>query len=130
MYTYICMYVNMYIYMFIYIFIYMYIYICINKYIQDSDFYGSTLRLCLIGFLRSEQKFNSFDALVAQINADIQQSRDLCKNLDNSGPLRIGKEIATDFFLRPIDRSPYGNSSLVWERISSINYCIEKNIQI
>jgi hypothetical protein len=57
----------------------------------NSDFYGSTLRLCLVGFLRTEQKFNSFDALVAQINADIQQSRDLCKNLDDNGPLSIGK---------------------------------------
>jgi hypothetical protein len=97
----------------------------INK---ESDFYGKSLRLCLIGFLRGEQKFNSFDALIAQINADIQQSRELCNRLDDNGPLRIGKDIATEFFATPFDQNSI--DKLVWERRSSINYYIDKNIQI
>lgn len=36
-----------------------------------ADFYGVTMRLQLLGFLREEQKFDSFPALVAQINADV-----------------------------------------------------------
>lgn len=38
--------------------------------IQD-DFYGETMRLQLIGFLRPEQKFDSFPDLIAQIHRDI-----------------------------------------------------------
>ena len=37
----------------------------------DGDFYGETMRLQLIGFLRPEQKFDSFPDLVAQIHRDI-----------------------------------------------------------
>lgn len=37
----------------------------------DGDFYGETLRLQLIGFLRPEQKFDSFPDLIAQIHRDI-----------------------------------------------------------
>ncbi len=37
----------------------------------EGDFYDETLRLQLIGFLRPEQKFDSFPALIAQIHRDI-----------------------------------------------------------
>jgi FAD synthase len=37
----------------------------------NDDFYGETMRLQLIGFLRSEQKFDSFPDLIAQIHRDI-----------------------------------------------------------
>ncbi|KAL3904370.1 MAG: hypothetical protein SGARI_004950 [Bacillariaceae sp.] len=40
------------------------------------DFYGTPLRLQLIGFLRDEQKFDSFPDLIAQIHADIQDAKD------------------------------------------------------
>ena len=40
----------------------------LDRKINTSDFYGSALCLCLIGSLRPEQKFTSFDALIAQIN--------------------------------------------------------------
>jgi len=48
--------------------------------INDSsgDFYNEYLRICLIGFLRNEKKFSSFDALVKQIHDDI----DTCKMID------------------------------------------------
>jgi len=38
------------------------------------DFYGSFLRLKLLGYLRPECKFDSFDSLINQINADISDS--------------------------------------------------------
>ena len=37
----------------------------------DGDFYDETLRLQLIGYLRPEQKFDSFPELIAQIHRDI-----------------------------------------------------------
>jgi riboflavin kinase/FMN adenylyltransferase len=41
----------------------------------DGDLYGQTLRLHLVDRIRSEQKFGSLDALVAQIRADIETAR-------------------------------------------------------
>lgn len=40
-----------------------------------EDFYNLPLKLCLIGYLRNEQKFPSFDALITQINNDVESSR-------------------------------------------------------
>ncbi|EED92333.1 predicted protein [Thalassiosira pseudonana CCMP1335] len=37
----------------------------------EGDFYGETMRLQLIGFLRAERKFDSFPDLIAQIHRDI-----------------------------------------------------------
>ena len=37
----------------------------------EGDFYNETLRLQLIGYLRPEQKFDSFPDLIAQIHRDI-----------------------------------------------------------
>jgi len=37
----------------------------------EGDFYDETLRLQLIGYLRAEQKFDSFPELIAQIHRDI-----------------------------------------------------------
>jgi riboflavin kinase len=37
----------------------------------NEDFYGETMRIQLIGFLRPEQKFDSFPDLIAQIHRDI-----------------------------------------------------------
>lgn len=38
---------------------------------MEGDFYHETMRLLLTGFLRPEQKFDSFPDLIAQINLDI-----------------------------------------------------------
>jgi riboflavin kinase len=37
----------------------------------DGDFYNEMMRLQLIGYLRPEQKFDSFPDLIAQIHRDI-----------------------------------------------------------
>lgn len=90
-----------------------------RKFNNGSDFYGSTLRLCLIGFLRTEQKFSSLDSLVAQINADIQQTRELCMSLDKDGPLGAGRLIAKEFFETPFDdslKTSLPKDGLIWER--------------
>eukprot|EP00529_Nitzschia_sp_RCC80_P026296 CAMPEP_0113471224 /NCGR_PEP_ID=MMETSP0014_2-20120614/16866_1 /TAXON_ID=2857 /ORGANISM="Nitzschia sp." /LENGTH=349 /DNA_ID=CAMNT_0000363849 /DNA_START=135 /DNA_END=1184 /DNA_ORIENTATION=- /assembly_acc=CAM_ASM_000159 len=39
-----------------------------------DDFYGSAMRLQLIGFIRPERKFDSFDELITQINKDIDDA--------------------------------------------------------
>ena len=88
-----------------------------RDFVTAGDFYGSTLRLCLVGFLREEKKFPSFDALIAQINADISLTRDLTTAL-NSGELQAGKRIAEDFFARKGDND--GEETLIWEKKSLI----------
>ncbi len=41
----------------------------------DLDLYGKTVRVAFIDRIRNEQRFTSVDALVAQIDVDIQQAR-------------------------------------------------------
>ena len=85
-----------------------------------GDFYGSSLKLCLIGFLREEKKFASFDALVTQINADIAQTRELTSTL-NTKELQTGKRIATDFFARKTtEQSTVSDQQMVWEQMKLI----------
>jgi riboflavin kinase/FMN adenylyltransferase len=43
----------------------------------DCDIYGKDLELRFIRYLRSEQKFENVDALVRQIERDVQQAREL-----------------------------------------------------
>lgn len=43
----------------------------------SGDLYGLHLRVALVDFLRSERKFDSFDALKAQIDDDARQARQL-----------------------------------------------------
>ena len=88
----------------------------LDRKISNNDFYGSTLRLCLVGFLRPEMKFASFDALIAQINADIQQTRELCADNATTGHIAVGREIATKFFGAPNSADP----GLVYQRTSLI----------
>jgi len=42
----------------------------------EGDFYGEVMRLQLIGFIRSEKKFDSFPELVAQIHNDVANAAD------------------------------------------------------
>lgn len=86
----------------------------LDRKVNTADFYGSSLRLCLIGFLRPEQKFGSFDALITQINADIEQTRQLCAGHQSSGPVKNGLAIATEFFKKDL-KNP--SSELLFQRI-------------
>ena len=45
----------------------------------DRDIYGKEVEVRFICYLRPEQKFENLDALVTQIERDVQQARQLCK---------------------------------------------------
>ena len=47
----------------------------------SGDLYGTPLSVGLIDFLRPEWKFESLEALVAQIDADCQQCREILAKL-------------------------------------------------
>ena len=83
---------------------------------STSDFYGRTLKLCLVGFMRPEKKFDSFAALIAQINADIKLGRDLSSSTANDGPLGTGRELARTFFESSEDSQ---ENDLIWRRIKN-----------
>lgn len=40
----------------------------------NGDFYGSNLKICLVGFLRGEKNFNSLDDLIQAIKQDISDA--------------------------------------------------------
>jgi riboflavin kinase / FMN adenylyltransferase len=44
----------------------------------DADLYGQTLRIAFVERLRGERRFDSADALVAQMHRDVQQAREIC----------------------------------------------------
>ena len=41
----------------------------------DDDLYGERVKVILHGYLRKEEKFESLDALIAQMGRDSEQSR-------------------------------------------------------
>jgi riboflavin kinase/FMN adenylyltransferase len=41
----------------------------------DGDLYGKTIELEFIGFIRGDRKFDSVDALVAQMEKDVAKAR-------------------------------------------------------
>eukprot|EP00051_Salpingoeca_urceolata_P028034 m.484595 g.484595 ORF g.484595 m.484595 type:complete len:151 (+) comp23443_c0_seq1:195-647(+) len=45
-----------------------------------QDFYGSKLNVLVLKFLRPEKNFDSLEALIAAIHADIQQTRDVLES--------------------------------------------------
>ncbi|XP_075586006.1 LOW QUALITY PROTEIN: riboflavin kinase [Dermatophagoides farinae] len=42
----------------------------------DEDFYNSTIRVAICGYIRSERKFNSLEELIDTIKDDIRQTKD------------------------------------------------------
>jgi riboflavin kinase len=64
-----------------------------NEKVLD-DFYGVPMRLQLIGFLRDEQKFDSFPELMAQIHADIEEAQ---TSLESMSPY---PQLQDDAFLK------------------------------
>lgn len=71
-----------------------------------TDFYGSILRLCLVTYIRPEKKFDSFDALISQINADINLGRELTTTYDS---LFTGREVAAKFFESSVNENESNN---------------------
>jgi riboflavin kinase/FMN adenylyltransferase len=45
----------------------------------DADIYGQTLRIAFLERLRGERAFESVDALVEQMNRDVEQAREICE---------------------------------------------------
>lgn len=43
--------------------------------IFDPEFYGEEMKLCIIGYLRPEWRFNSFEELIKHINNDVEVSK-------------------------------------------------------
>lgn len=62
----------------------------------DSDFYGSNLKIALVGYLRDELNFDSQHGLIAQINEDIHNAG---RQLD----LPEAKEIKNQIFYKKTD---------------------------
>jgi riboflavin kinase/FMN adenylyltransferase len=46
---------------------------------RDVDLYGQILRVDFVSRLRGERRFETVDALVAQMRIDVEQTRDLCR---------------------------------------------------
>jgi riboflavin kinase/FMN adenylyltransferase len=44
----------------------------------DADLYGQTLRIAFVERLRGERRFDSVDALVAQMHRDVEQAHEIC----------------------------------------------------
>jgi riboflavin kinase/FMN adenylyltransferase len=45
----------------------------------DGDIYGETLRIAFLERLRGERAFESVEALVVQMNRDVEQAREICE---------------------------------------------------
>ncbi len=45
---------------------------------RDVDLYGQTLEVDFVARLRGERRFDSVDALIEQMNRDVQRTRELC----------------------------------------------------
>ena len=48
----------------------------------SGDLYGSTLSVALVDYLRPELKFDGLDALIAQMDADCDEAREILSNVD------------------------------------------------
>lgn len=48
----------------------------------EEDFYGKTLRVAILGYLRPEMNFDSLEALINQIHDDIKQADKLLNQPD------------------------------------------------
>ncbi len=53
----------------------------------SEDLYGKSVTVTPLAYLRAEQAFESVDALVAQMDADTRQARDIVAALDHHDPL-------------------------------------------
>ena len=84
-----------------------------NKYSNIfDDFYGKRLRIVLVGSMRGEKKFGSFDHLIKQINFDIKMGLFIHTNTINSSiDGRVGDEVILS-----------NNDRILDEELMVINY--------
>ncbi|XP_030373501.1 putative riboflavin kinase [Scaptodrosophila lebanonensis] len=52
----------------------------------NCDLYGNTLKICIVGFLRPERNFDSLEALITAIKADIEEAK---LKLDSAENLKL-----------------------------------------
>ena len=52
----------------------------------DGDLYGQQLRVAFIERLRGEQRFPSVDDLIAQMQRDVEEARELCASFTPPTP--------------------------------------------
>ena len=80
---------------------------------NNNDFYDKNLRLALVSFLRPEQKFPSFDALITQINNDVNLARNLKDSINhnNNNDINLMKayNIAKDFLMTSFENNQLSN---------------------
>uniref|UniRef100_T1IZI2 Riboflavin kinase n=1 Tax=Strigamia maritima TaxID=126957 RepID=T1IZI2_STRMM len=48
----------------------------------DQDFYGSTLKVAIVGYIRPEMTFNSLEELIAAIKDDVRTAEEALDNLE------------------------------------------------
>jgi riboflavin kinase len=71
--------------------------------IADGDFYGTFMRVALVGYLRPETKFASFDALVTQINQDVKDAASKCASPPLTALAAARRFLDSDFESDPMD---------------------------
>lgn len=49
----------------------------------NCDLYGKILKICIVGYLRPEQNFDSLDDLIKTIKSDIDQAKELLDTAEN-----------------------------------------------
>lgn len=49
----------------------------------NCDLYGKTLKICIVGYLRPEQNFDSLNDLIDTIKSDIDKAKELLDNAEN-----------------------------------------------
>ncbi|XP_063380154.1 putative riboflavin kinase isoform X1 [Cydia fagiglandana] len=48
----------------------------------NTDFYGSNLKICIVGYLRGEKNFNSLEDLIEAIQQDIKNAEEKLEHAD------------------------------------------------
>lgn len=61
----------------------------------SSDFYGSFVNICLVGFIRPERKFSGINELIQQITADVSYTEQVCSEVDAVLEKHLGSEEGT-----------------------------------
>ena len=89
--------------------------------LDPPDFYNETMRLELVAFLRPEIKFPSFPALIAQITADVQDSKHaLSQDEPFATQWPVNNENSDSFYSMTTDENPWigssgGDGAASWE---------------